>query len=100
MVAANARPAALDKVIGSFRIPAALAGQYTDLYGVSVTGDCLAPLVNDGDWLLAAVDGPLVETLPVIVYPKTGKPIVKILQSIPLFGWKLPGPGSELMTMS
>ncbi len=95
--AAASRPAALGEPTHHFRIPAALANQYTEPYGVSVAGDCLAPLVNDGDWLMAAVDGPRIENLPVIVYPKTGKPFVKVLQSAPLFGWRLPGPGSNLM---
>ena len=70
-------------VTGRVTIPGDVAAQYADLYGMEVAGNCIAPVVNDGEHIIASADAELIADLPVVVLPKDGKPMVKLLVNAP-----------------
>ena len=86
------RPTVLaqSKVIRSIRIPTKAIAPYTQPYAMGVDGNCLAPIVKDGDRFVAAEDSPPVSNMPVAIYLRGRQSLIKILVEEPamtaLFG--------------
>ena len=86
------RPTALvqSKIKRTFKVPTKFIAPFTRAYAMAVDGDCLAPIVNDGDRFVAAEDAPPVSNMPVAVYLRDRQPLIKILVAEPammaLFG--------------
>ena len=81
-------------------VPGDIGDRFPDAYGMQLDGDCLSPILNDGDTILASETAPRLVGQPVIVYPTGGhQPVVKILDTeIEPWMMKL-SPKSELMPL-
>ena len=99
---APSRPAwlAIRPVKGTISVPRDVVHRYPDAYAVQIEGNCLSPILNDGDKILASETAPLLVGDPVVVFPTGGhQPLVKILQTeIEPWMMKL-SPKSEVMPL-
>lgn len=67
---------------------------YPDLYAMVVEGDCLAPRVFHGDYVLCSPSAPLTRGEFVVLYGLTGGSTIKLLVMPPL--WFPHRPGDEV----
>ncbi len=78
------------RTMNVWKVPTKAIAPYTQPYAMPVDGNCLAPIVNDGDRFVAAEDAPPVPNMPVAVYLRDRQPLIKILVAEPammaLFG--------------
>lgn len=80
-IAAPASPHLQTPVRRRVGVPAAcfLAGAQDDpeLYGLTVDGTCLAPVINDGDLIIASPTAPIADGDYVVIWGASERPLVK-----------------------
>ncbi len=89
------------KLAGEIICPRKVCDTWPDAYAMQVEGDCLAPGIGDGDWVIASPSAPLRCGDYGVLYGKEGGPSVKRLVIIPdpdLWNAHL-APGSEVIAI-
>ena len=84
-----------------FFCPRKVSDAWPDAYAMQTQGDCLAPEIGDGDWVVASPSAPLRCGDYGVLYGKEGAPSVKRLVIIPdpdLWNAHL-APGSNLVAV-
>ena len=89
------------KISGEIFCPRKVRDAWPDAYAMQLAGDCLAPEIEDGDWVVASPSAPLRCGDYGVLYRKEGGPSVKRLVVIPdddLWNAHL-NPGSEIIAV-
>ena len=71
------------KIAGEIICPRKVCDTWPDAYAMQTEGDCLAPEIGDGDWVIASPSAPLRCGDYGVLYRKEGGPSVKRLVIIP-----------------
>lgn len=85
--------------LGRILVPRAMMGSDTEAYVITVTGDCLSPEVNDGDYAVASPNAPVTPGKLVILYPNDGDARIKRAVMMPPASMMKVHPDCEFMPL-